>query len=308
MMGSRDDQPGAAAVPVAEAVPHRLPPAIADQTGYLLRLAYVRAGELATELMPPGTTVRFYGVLISLTELGPRSQSELSKRLHVNRTMMVELIDAMEQAGLVERRRNPTDRRSYALEPTAAGREALKQIGAAADRVEAVLTRSLTGQEGEHLRRLLRAIVLSGEEDQEIPDTLTRRTGYLISAAHLRLREQFDESLQGTGVTAPHYATLATIAHSGPISQQQAAEQLGFTGTAVLQVVDRLESDGVVERRRNPDDRRAYALELTPKGRAVLRRAQQAVERMNGELAELLGGQSNERELYRLLRKLLALD
>jgi DNA-binding MarR family transcriptional regulator len=289
----------------AEAVPRRLPPAIAEQTGYLLRLAYVRANEVGAELMPPGTTVRFYGVLVSLTELGPSSQNELSKRLHVNRTMMVKLIDAMERAGLVERRRNPSDRRSYALEPTSAGRGALKQIGTAADRIETALTGPLSDGERERLQHLLRAIVLSDEESQEIPEALARRTGYLISVAHLRLRERFDQELEGTGVAAPHYGTLATIAHSGPISQQQVAEQLGFTGTAVLQIVDRLESDGLVERRRNPADRRAYALELTPEGRAVLRRAQKAVERLNGELAGLLGGQSEERELHGLLHKVL---
>src|SRR5437868_2874607 len=93
--------------------PRRIAPALAGQTGYLLRLAFVRAGELATAILPPGTSPRFYGVLQTITELGPRSQRELSKLLHVNRTMMVALIDAMEEASLVERRRNPADRRSY---------------------------------------------------------------------------------------------------------------------------------------------------------------------------------------------------
>ncbi len=289
-------------------VPKRIPPALAEHTGYLLRLGFLRAAEVGGEVMPPGRSIRFLGILVTLTELGPRSQHELSKLLHVNRTVMVKIIDAMEQAGLVERRRNPADRRSYALEPTAAGREALKQMASAADQGEARLSGGLSAQERERLQELLRAIVLAGEERKKIPAGLASRTGYLISIAHLRVRERLEHHLDGTGIAAPHYGTLATIADSGPISQQQIAEQLGFTGTAVLQIVDRLEGNGLVERRRNPADRRAYALELTPKGRAVLTRAQKAIEQLYGELSELLGGARQERELHGLLGKLLGLD
>ncbi len=294
--------------PVATPVPRRVPPALADQTGYLLRLGFMRAAEVGDEVMPPGTSIRDLGVLATLIELGPRSQNDLSRLLHVNRTMMVKLIDAMEQAGLVERRRNPADRRSYALEPTHLGRETLKRIAAAADRGEVALTGALSAREREQVQRLLRAIVLADEEHQQIPAGLADRTGYLVSIAHLLVREWFEDRLRDTGIVAPHYGTLATIADSGPLSQQQVAEQLGFTGTAVLQTVDRLEHDGLVERRRNPADRRAYALQLTPKGRAVLRRARAAITGLNAELAELLGGQRQERELYRLLYKLLGIE
>jgi DNA-binding MarR family transcriptional regulator len=292
----------------ADAVPPGLPPALADQTGYLLRLGFVRAAEAAAEVMPPGTTIRFYGVLSALTERGPHSQHELSKLLHVNRTVMVKLIDAMEQAGLVERRRDPADRRAYALEATAAGRHAMTEMSASADRVEALLTGALTATERVRLQGLLRAIVLADEEQQEIPEGLATRTGYLISISHLHVRDLFDQRLEGTGIAAPHYGTLATIARSAPISQQKVAEQLGFTGTAVLQVVDRLEADGLVERHRDPADRRAYALELTAKGRAVLDRVRTAVAETNAQLAELLGGADQERELHKLLAKLLAVD
>ena len=41
----------------------RIPPALAQQTGYLLRIAFVRAGEVGSAVLPEGTSVRFYGVL-----------------------------------------------------------------------------------------------------------------------------------------------------------------------------------------------------------------------------------------------------
>jgi DNA-binding MarR family transcriptional regulator len=286
----------------------RVPPALAEQTGYLLRIAFVRAGQIGAAVMPEGMSVRFYGVLETLTELGPHSQHELSQLLHVNRTMMVALIDAMEEAGLVERRRNPADRRSYALEPTDEGRSLLPVLTAAVDRAETELTGGLSAEERARLQELLRAVVVSGDERREIPAGLADRTGYLVSVAHLRRRGRFEELLRGAGIGAPDFGTLATIAELGPLSQQQVAAQLSLTGTAVVQIVDRLEADGLVERRRNPSDRRSYALELTRQAEATLARAHVALEQSNAELAETLGGRAQERELHGLLRKMLAVD
>lgn len=286
----------------------RVAPALADQTGYLLRIAFVRAGEIGAAVVPEGTSVRFYGVLQTLTELGPQSQHELSELLHVNRTMMVSLIDSMEEAGLVERRRNPADRRSYALEPTSKGRRALSSLTTASDRAESALTGGLSVKERARLQELLRAVVVSGEKQREIPAGLADRTAYLVSVAHLRLRGRFEELLRDAGIAAPDFGALATISRDGPLSQQQVAEQLSLTGTAVVQIVDRLEADGIVERRRNPADRRSYALELTRKGKVTLRRALAAMNQANSELAETLGGAGQERELHGLLRKVLAVD
>ena len=67
-------------------------------------------------------------MLSTLEAVGPCSQQQLVEALHVNRSMMVKLIDGLEARGLVERRRNPDDRRSYALYPTAAGRAALEAM------------------------------------------------------------------------------------------------------------------------------------------------------------------------------------
>lgn len=290
---------------VSHAAKRRIPPALAEQTGFLLRVAFVRAREIGAAEVPEGMSVRFYGVLLALTELGPRSQHELSKLLHVNRTMMVALIDSMEEAELVERRRNPSDRRSYALEPTATGRHTLEELDTAVDRAEDELTSGLTAEERRRLQQLLSMVVISGEERQEIPVGLAERTGYLLTAAHLRRRGQFEELLRGAGIGPPDFGTLATIAEIGPLSQQQVAEQLSLTGTAVVQIVDRLEADGLVKRGRNPSDRRSYALELTPEGKSTLQRAQAALEQSDAELADTLGGRRQERELHALLKKLL---
>jgi DNA-binding MarR family transcriptional regulator len=71
---------------------------------------------------------------------------------------MVFLVDELEQRGLVERRRNATDRRSYALYLTAQGRDKLRQVRASGSRHQDELGASLTQAERIELTKLLRRL------------------------------------------------------------------------------------------------------------------------------------------------------
>jgi len=75
----------------------------------------------AETLAPLGIDGRHYGVLAALTELGPVSQQTLTDLFAVDRSTMVGFVDELEEKGHVRRRRNPSDRRAYALELTASG-------------------------------------------------------------------------------------------------------------------------------------------------------------------------------------------
>ncbi len=101
---------------------------LTDHTGYLLRTAFLRIAVVAAESFPPGSHPRDASVIATLQAMGPLSQQQLAASLNVNRTMMVKLIDSLEARGLVDRVRNPADRRAYALEATAAGRQALREM------------------------------------------------------------------------------------------------------------------------------------------------------------------------------------
>ena len=286
------------------AAPTRVPPALADETGYLLRRAYVHGGQWAAGAMPDGAAVRDYEILQTLSDLGPRSQLQLSELLWVNRTTMVKLIDALERENLVERRRNPADRRSYALQLTPAGERALQELSAAADQAEAGLTAPLIAPERKTLTGLLGAIAVANGPG-ELPAGLARRAGFLLTTAHHRVRERVNEQLKQLGITTALYGTLATVDARGPISQQQIADQLGLTGPAVVQTVDRLQAAGLVERHRDPTDRRSYALQLTDQGNATLGQARAAITQINHQLDDALGGKRERLELNRLLLKLL---
>ncbi len=290
----------------ADAAPGPPPvvPALAGYTGHLLRAAFLQATRYARGRLPDDAQPREYGILALLAASGPRSQQELGEVLDVNRTIMVAVIDRLEAAGLLERRRNPADRRSYALEPTEAGLAALARLGPAIKEAEAGFTAPLKTAGRKRLNELLRTL-LQGF-GHEPPAPLTDRTGYLLAAAHKRVRDRFEVALEPLGIEARHFGALATIAASAPCTQQVVAEQLGVTGPVVVQLVDQLERRGLVERRRNPADRRSYALQPTAKGRATLRRTRAAIDTLAAEIAAPLGADGDE-ELRALLRRLLGL-
>jgi DNA-binding MarR family transcriptional regulator len=290
------------------ATPAPIPHSLAQETGYLLRRAYVLAGHWATAAMPEGVPIRDYEVLQTLADLGPSSQRRLSELLWVNRTIMVKLIDALESDGLVERRRDPTDRRSYALELTPGGEQVRTDLSMAADDAEAGLTAPLSSRERTALRKLLSAVALAADQPLELPTGLAGRVGFLLRSAHHRVREDVNARLAALGITTALYGTLATIETRGPISQQAIADQLGLTGPAIVQAVDRLQAAGLVERRRDPTDRRSYALEPSDHGHDTLRQAGAAIAHINDQLDHILGGRPRRDELNRLLRKLLHHD
>ena len=102
---------------------------------------------------------------------------------------------------------------------------------------------------------------------------LTRRLGYLLKHAQLRLAELTATALAPYGISGRQLAVLLVLAGCGPTSQQQAAGRLGVDRTTMVGLLDALENDGLVERRPHLDDRRKNVVELTPTGQDVLRLA-----------------------------------
>ncbi|NIX76794.1 MarR family winged helix-turn-helix transcriptional regulator [Microvirga terricola] len=78
---------------------------------------------VATELKALGLSVPQFDLLSTLTEREGLSQQELAERLYVTKGNVSGLLDRMVEAGLVERRAIPGDRRSNSLHLTAKGRD-----------------------------------------------------------------------------------------------------------------------------------------------------------------------------------------
>jgi DNA-binding MarR family transcriptional regulator len=134
-------------------------PALAGRLGYLLKHAQLRMAELnAAALAPFGITGRELAVLLSIDSQAPLSQQEAGRRLGVDRTTMVALIDELEGKQLVQRRQDPADRRKNVVALTPAGHGTLTKAGKASDEAERRFLAPLTGNEAAQVREALRRV------------------------------------------------------------------------------------------------------------------------------------------------------
>jgi DNA-binding MarR family transcriptional regulator len=151
----------------------------------------------------------------------------------------------------------------------------------------------------------------SQEASAALPPVLAERLGHLLARNHIAMRQQVEGALDELGLgtddvdcTPKHIACLKVIADEGPLSQQALGLAIGLDRTTIVAIVDFLEGRELVERRRNPSDRRAYALEVTPTGHEWLDRAWPVLlERERRYLAPLSA--SERRQLTELLQRLL---
>src|SRR5262245_13214163 len=82
---------------------------------------------------------------------------------------------------------------------------------------------------------------------------------------------RFAERLAPLGLTPAEAGLLRAVGAEPGRSQQAVAAQLGMLPSRLVALVDELERAGLVDRRRNPDDRRHHALHLTAEGEQRLR-------------------------------------
>jgi DNA-binding MarR family transcriptional regulator len=120
-----------------------------SQLGYRSRQAFLAA------LAPWGLRPAHYGTLVYLAALGPCSQRELSSATGIDRGDLVGFLDTLEERGLAERRRDPADRRRYAVGLTAVGRDLLQELNEVAEGVNDAFFTPLDASEREQLETLL---------------------------------------------------------------------------------------------------------------------------------------------------------
>jgi DNA-binding MarR family transcriptional regulator len=121
------------------------------------------------------------------------------------------------------------------------------------------------------------------------PDTI----GVLVSDVTRLLRRRFDAQARSIGVSRAQWRVLIALARAEGINQVGLAEHLDVETITVGRMVDRLADAGLVERRADPADRRAWRLFLTPRAHPILNELQAVAV---GVRAEMLAGLSADEE------------
>jgi DNA-binding MarR family transcriptional regulator len=132
---------------------------LAGSVGFLLsKLGFHVASRFARLLEPLGINPGHFGLLRIVDVFDGRSQQSLGEALSVPASRMVALIDDLEAAGLVARRRSAADRRVNTVHLTAEGRRLLDRASVVAGGWERALCAPLTEAERETLLALLQRV------------------------------------------------------------------------------------------------------------------------------------------------------
>ncbi|GAA3848521.1 MULTISPECIES: MarR family winged helix-turn-helix transcriptional regulator [Amycolatopsis] len=127
------------------------------------------------------------------------------------------------------------------------------------------------------------------------------RVGALIDHLARRLRLRSETVLEPLGLRPRHLLALTLVRDRDGISQQTLASTLEMDGTNVVGLLNDLEREQLVERRRSPEDRRRHTVSLTEAGAKTLAKAEFALAAVEDEVFCALDGDQRE-TLYRLLQ------
>lgn len=123
----------------------------------------------------------------------------------------------------------------------------------------------------------------------------------LWRASHTRTTD----ALASLGLTPALFAVLNVLGAREGTIQQQLSSDMGIDPSAMVKLINELEDAGLADRRRRPNDRRAWEVTISPKGRRTLQHARRFASQVEDEV---LGGltATDRRQLLKLLRRALA--
>jgi len=99
---------------------------------------------------------------------------------------------------------------------------------------------------------------------------LEREVAFNINDVARLLKTYADQRARDFGMTRAQWAVLARVERSEGLKQCELADTLDLQPITLTRLIDRLCDGGLIERRSDPDDRRAKRLYLTPAARPVL--------------------------------------
>ncbi|WP_244500268.1 MarR family winged helix-turn-helix transcriptional regulator [Methyloceanibacter superfactus] len=103
---------------------------------------------------------------------------------------------------------------------------------------------------------------------------LNRSAAHLLHRAGQRAADIFADEAGANALTPRQYAVLLVVSNEEGLTQTQLVDRTGIDRSTLADIVARLLSRGLIQRRRAKDDGRAYAVRLSAQGAKALRDAQ----------------------------------
>jgi MarR family transcriptional regulator, lower aerobic nicotinate degradation pathway regulator len=127
-----------------------------------------------------------------------------------------------------------------------------------------------------------------------LPEELLASTAFLLARVGFGLKMRVMQEFEDAGFTIYQYAVLALLGEGSAETQARIADVLDVDRSQLVGELDVLEERGLVERRRDPHDRRRHMVSITGDGKRQLGRLRTAVKRIEDAFLEPLDTASRE--------------
>ena len=138
-----------------------------------------------------------------------------------------------------------------------------------------------------------------------LPEELASSTPFLMKRLGFELKDQSMAAYDKAGLHPYHHAVLAVLDEGTRETQGAIADALGYDRGQLVGLLDELEERGLVERQRDPNDRRRHLVQLTADGKRTLRRLRTLARELEDDFLEPLSDAERDK-LHALLLKLAA--
>jgi len=133
--------------------------------------------------------------------------------------------------------------------------------------------------------------------------TMEKTTGFLMFRTARGMKKMLDTRLSEFNVTSSQATVLNTLSSQDGQSLSDIGKSIHLDKPAITGLADRMEKDGLVERRRTSSDRRIIQLFFTEKGKKLYRRIEKVIVDVDNELVETLTEEEIE-SLHSMLQRI----
>lgn len=131
-----------------------------------------------------------------------------------------------------------------------------------------------------------------------LPDLI----GYNLRKAQVAVFQHFQAAITPHDITPGQFGVLVMILENEGLSQSDLGTAVGIDRSTMVAVIDRLESRGLVVRAPSPNDRRSYALRLSPEGKKLMDELIPRIQKHDQSLVAALNAEEQARLIDYLQR------